>query len=58
MNVDEEGNAVPNEEIVIVPLVSLFTRKPDKALVENAFSSYDKKVLVYQREALADEESE
>ena len=43
---------------VIVPLVSLFTRKPDKALVENAFSSYDKKVLVYQREALADEESE
>ena len=44
--------------LVIVPLVSLFTRKPDKALVENAFSSYDKKVLVYQREALADEESE
>ena len=41
--------------LIIVPFVSLFSTKPDKALVEDAFASYDKKVLVYQREALADE---
>ena len=41
--------------LIIVPFVSLFSTKPDKALVKDAFASYDKKVLVYQREALADE---
>ncbi len=40
---------------VIVPLVSLLTPKPDKALVEDAFSCYNKKVLVRQTEALGDE---
>lgn len=44
--------------LVIVPLVSLFTPKPDEKLVENAFASYSKKVTVYQKEALADEAEE
>ena len=42
--------------LVIVPAVSLFTKKPDETLVENAFASYNKKVMVYQREALSDDE--
>jgi len=42
--------------LVIVPVVSLVTPKPDEALVEDAFSSYSKKVLVQQTEALSDEE--
>jgi SSS family solute:Na+ symporter len=42
--------------LVIVPVVSLITPKPDEALVEDAFSSYSKKVLVQQTEALSDEE--
>jgi SSS family solute:Na+ symporter len=43
--------------LVIVPVVSLITPKPDEALVEDAFSSYKKKVLVEQTEALSDEEA-
>ena len=42
--------------LVIVPVLSLITPKPDEALVEDAFSSYSKKVLVQQTEALSDEE--
>ena len=42
--------------LVIVPVVSLITPKPDRALVEDAFSSYSKKVLVQQTEALSDDE--
>ncbi len=42
--------------LVIVPLVSFVTPAPDKALVDDAFSCYDQKVLVKQREALADPE--
>ncbi len=41
--------------LVIVPAVSLFTSKPSQALVDAAFASYDKKVTVYQREALSDD---
>ncbi|MBQ4290545.1 MAG: sodium:solute symporter, partial [Clostridia bacterium] len=41
--------------MVIVPLVSLFTRAPSKELVDDAFSSYDKIVTVHQRDALPDE---
>ncbi len=44
--------------LLIVPVVSVFTRKPDDELVEDAFASYTKKVLVYQREALSDEVEE
>ena len=40
--------------VIIVPAVSLFTTKPDAALVEDAFSCYDRKVLVRQRDALGD----
>ena len=44
--------------LVIVPVVSLCTRKPDEAFVKDAFASYDKKVMVYQREALSDDAEE
>ena len=40
--------------LVIVPVVSLFTSKPDTALVEDAFSCYDRRVTVRQSEALGD----
>ncbi|MBP3319765.1 MAG: sodium:solute symporter, partial [Ruminiclostridium sp.] len=40
--------------LIIVPVVSLFTAKPDTALVEDAFSCYDRKVIVRQSEALGD----
>ncbi len=43
--------------LVIVPLVSLLSPAPDRALVDDAFSCYDKKVLVRQSEALGDSES-
>ncbi len=42
--------------LVIVPVVSAFTPKPDKDLVEDAFSCYEHKVLVAQKEALGDNE--
>lgn len=42
--------------LVLVPVVSLLTPQPDAALVEDAFSCYDRKVLVRQREALGDGE--
>jgi len=41
--------------LIIVPVVSLVTKAPEKALVDDAFSCYDQKVLVKQREALGDE---
>ncbi|MBP5291439.1 MAG: sodium:solute symporter family protein [Lachnospiraceae bacterium] len=40
--------------LVIVPIVSVLTPKPDKKMVDAAFSCYEKKVLVSQREALED----
>jgi SSS family solute:Na+ symporter len=42
--------------LVIVPVISMITPKPDEALVADAFSSYSKKVIVQQTEALSDEE--
>ena len=42
--------------LIIVPVVSLVTPKPDRKLVDDAFSCYDQKVLVRQREALGDGE--
>ena len=42
--------------LVIVPVISMITPKPDEELVADAFSSYSKKVLVQQTEALSDEE--
>jgi len=40
--------------LIIVPVVSLFTTKPDKALMDDVFSCYEEKVLVSKREALGD----
>lgn len=42
--------------LVLVPLISLFTARPDQALVDSAFSCYDEKVLVRQRQALGEHE--
>lgn len=38
--------------LVIVPVVSLFTPKPDKELVDSAFSCYEKETTVDQKTAL------
>ena len=40
---------------IIVPVVSLFTKKPDKEMVEEAFDSYKRLVTVEQSAALSDE---
>ena len=40
--------------LILVPLVSLFTPKPDRRLVEETFSCYEEKVLVRQRQALGE----
>ena len=41
--------------LVIVPVVSLISPKPNKETVEEAFACYDKKVLVKQKVALDEE---
>ena len=38
--------------LIIVPIVSLVTPKPDKALVDNAFACYEKETTVAQKTAL------
>lgn len=38
--------------LILVPLVSLFTKAPEKALVENAFSCYEKKVTTTAKDSL------
>ena len=38
--------------LIIVPVVSHFTKKPDAALIENTFASYDKTSTVTQKTAL------
>ncbi len=40
--------------LVIVPVVSLFTKKPDKELVDEAFACYEKKTQVSQKTSLGD----
>ena len=40
--------------LVIVPLVSVFTPKPDQKLVEESFACYDVKVSVSQKRSLTD----
>ncbi len=44
--------------LVIVPVVSLFTPKPNKKLVEYAFAGYERKVVVTARARLDGEEVE
>ena len=46
------GAIVMMAGLVIVPVVSLFTPKPDKKLVDNAFACYDKETTVSQKTAL------
>lgn len=41
---------------IIVPVVSAFTKAPDKALVDDCFSCYEKKVLVSSKVALGSDE--
>ena len=38
--------------LIIVPLVSLVTPKPDKKLVDEAFACYEKSTVVSQKTAL------
>ena len=38
--------------LIIVPIVSLVTPKPDKKLVDDAFACYDKATVVSQKTAL------
>ena len=40
--------------LILVPVVSLLTPKPSQKLVEDAFSCYEEKVLVSQRQALGE----
>ena len=40
--------------LVIVPVVSLVTPKPDRSLVEHAFAAYERKVVVTVRDSLGD----
>ena len=42
--------------LVIVPVVSLFTAKPDKELVDSAFACYERRVTVRQTQALGDQQ--
>src|SRR5699024_6102273 len=42
--------------LVIVPVVSAFTRKPDLRLVDEACACYHRKVLVDQSQALGEEQ--
>ncbi len=41
--------------LVIVPVVSLFTPKPDKQLVDEAFACYEKKTTVPQKTAISED---
>ncbi len=41
--------------LILVPVLSLITPKPDRALVEDAFSCYEHRVLVRQTNALGEE---
>lgn len=42
--------------LIIVPVVSLFTKAPDRAAVDDMFSIYDEKVLVPAKEALGEDD--
>ena len=42
--------------MVIVPLVSLLSKAPDKKTVDQIFSCYDRKVVVRARDSIEAEE--
>ena len=41
--------------LVLVPVVSAFTRAPDKAHIGQVFSCYERRVTVLAKEAIGDE---
>ena len=41
--------------MIIVPVVSLFTRRPDQQLIDHVFSCYDRKVLVSVKDSIGEE---
>ena len=41
--------------LILVPLVSIFTKKPEKELVESVFSCYDRKVTVNVRDSIGND---
>ncbi len=43
--------------LIIVPVVSLITKAPDKKLVDDIFSCYDRKVVVRAKDAIESEEA-
>ena len=43
--------------LIIVPVVSLVTPKPDRALVDDVFSCYERKVLVTVKDSIGDQEA-
>lgn len=44
--------------LILVPIVSLFTKKPDGAKVDDMFTCYDQTVLVHSSTSLTDEDNE
>ena len=42
--------------LILVPLVSLLSRRPDKAFVDNIFSCYERKVTVLAKDSIETEE--
>ena len=40
--------------LVIVPVISLFTKKPDKELIDSTFACYEKEVAVHQKKSLSE----
>ena len=43
--------------LVLVPLISLITKAPDKALVSDIFASYQRKVVVTAKDSIGTEEA-
>ena len=41
--------------LLIVPVVSLFTKAPEKTHIEQVFSCYDKKVVVSAKDSIGNE---
>ena len=43
--------------LVIVPLVSLITKKPDDSVVNEAFSSYERTIVVKAKDSLGEDDA-
>ena len=41
--------------MVIVPVISFVTRKPDQQLIDHVFSCYDRKVVVSVKDSIGEE---